>query len=130
MNKLVNELITKTAMARIKASKIKIDITKIGDEVFVYPNNSDSVFNPKYMSVFQYFQLIEFESFIKKYDKLTEEEIDNILKASNEFVFLKDLKEEIPYFIEELKRHGAKPVAIIYVNNILYGNKAEENKTI
>ena len=125
MDKLVNEMIAKTAMARIKASKVKIDKKSLGNEVFIYPNTEDSVFNPKYISVFNYYQLIEFENFVKKYSKLEEEEIDYILNASGEFLFLRKIKEKVPNFLAELRAHGAKPVAIIYLNERLFGDYLE-----
>ena len=111
---------------KIKSLAKSFDIElSLGNEVFIYPTTEESVFNPKYISVFNYYQLIEFENFVKKYSKLEEEEIDYILNASGEFLFLRKIKEKVPNFLAELRTHGAKPVAIIYLNERLFGDSLE-----
>lgn len=125
MDNLVNELIEKITRAHIKASKVKIDKKRLGNEVFIYPNTEDSVFNPKYLSVDHYYQLIEFEEFVKKHKNLEYNQVDDILNASSEFIFLRKIKENVPNFLDELRRHGAKPVAIIYLNDKIFGNGME-----
>lgn len=123
MDKLIDEMTRRIGKARSRASKVKINENNLGDQVFIYPNTEDSVFNPKYLSVFNYYQLIELEDFLKKYEDLNDENLDEILRASKEFRFLKKAKNKVPNFINELRRHGAKPVAIIYINDMLFENQ-------
>ncbi len=109
-----------------KASKINYEASNEEDTVFVYPTN-EGFLNPKYISFEHYFQISALEEFIKNNADLTNEQVLDVLQQDEDFVFLLELNGKIDNMIEELKRHGAKSVAIMYVSDKMYPKDANIN---
>jgi len=89
--------------------------------VFIYSQDGCEI-NPKYISPDEYNALVKFEHFVKVHNELTKEEIDEFLNCES-CLFLNKLNKSMPNFVSDLRRHGAKSVAIMYVSDILYSNK-------
>ena len=101
-------------------SKNKDSSTKI-DSVFVYESEEVEI-NPKYIKPSDYQQLVAFEKFIKNHEEITNENIREFLCGENK-MFISELYQNIPNFIDELRKNGAKSVALIYVSDKLYSHK-------
>ncbi|MBR4999168.1 MAG: hypothetical protein IKY10_04730 [Clostridia bacterium] len=123
---LVKDLATRVRKYQAKAKLVDIDSKKVADSVFVQYKN-ETLFNPKYLKVEDYFTIKAFESFLKKYPSLSKEEILEVLKShKKEFEFLQKFNSKYQNLIEDLKSHGAKHVAINHINNLIYGKNQEE----
>ena len=122
---LVKELSVKLKRYKAKAKLIKIDEEKLGDTMFVQ-QKAGTFLNPKYISVEDYFDIFAFESFLKVHEDLSTEQIEEILNEKYiDFKFLRTLNDSVGGMIENIRKHGAKSVSIMYVNNILYAKKDE-----
>lgn len=122
---LVKELATKVRKYKAKADLVKVDLKDVGETVFVQYKD-ETLFNPKYLKVEDYFSIKAFESFLKHHPELSKEEVLEVLKSEQkEFEFLKKLNKKMPTLIDDIKKNGAKVVGINYVNNLLYVKKEE-----
>ena len=122
MGKLITEMIARYAIARSKARKLNLNEQDYGNEVFIYPEN-EGVINPKYMSAFEYNQIVQFHEFLTNHEELSKSDVDEILNASDRFDFLLMLSNSIPNFVEELKKHGPKAIAIMYINDKVFSKR-------
>lgn len=120
INELVNELAEKLKKFRTKSYKVSFSEREAGDAVFVQ-RKEESFINPKYLKLINYFEIMGLEEFAKENQELTQENLDEILEFKKvDFAFLRELNNSIDNMLEELNKHGAKAVAIIHVNNMLY----------
>ncbi|MBQ8615525.1 MAG: hypothetical protein IJ415_03055 [Clostridia bacterium] len=118
--KLSEELAEYLKQAERKAKIVKLEERVGGDEMFVQIKE-ETFLNPKYISVIEYFQIFKLESFVKIYNELTNENLDCLLQQKfEEFAFLRKLNNSVDDLLDMLKIHGAKSVAIMYVNELLY----------
>ena len=63
----------------------------------------------------EYYHISEFYWFLKTNERLSNEEIREVLNSNNKFSFLRKLDNLIPDFFEELKMHGVMTIATAYV---------------
>lgn len=122
------ELTTKIRKYKAKAESVNLDTKNIGETVFIN-YRGETLFNPKYLKVEDYFVLKAFESFLKCHPELSKEEILDVIKSDKkEFEFLKAFNSKMPTMIEDIKSGGAKTTVISYISGLLYGK--EENLSI
>lgn len=122
MNKqeLAEELLQKVKYAEIRAKELKLDVKELGDKVFIQ-HEGEKLLNPKYIKLKEYFELVEFEDFVKSHEELTGRDYKDLLRAKFvEFAFLRKIYNTFDGVVEDLKRHGAHSVAIIYVSKKMY----------
>ena len=103
-----------------KKSKNKKENSSI-ETVFVYESEEVEI-NPKYIKPSDYQQLVALEKFIKAHEELSDEEILRFIGGKNK-MFVAKLGEVVPNFVQELRKNGAKSVALIYISDKLYSNK-------
>ena len=122
---LVKALSVKLKRYKSKAKQIKID-KKYGDTIFIQ-HKGETLLNPKYISLENYFEIFAFESFLKEHDYLTKEQVAQILdERYMDFIFLRKLFDMFGNMMETINTHGAKAVAIMYVNEMLYPKKESD----
>ena len=91
------------------------------DQVFVYESNGVNI-NPKYIAPEDYQHLLSFEQFVKNHNEMTDKEISDFIGTTDE-TFVSKLNKLIPNFVNELRKNGAKAVALIYISEKLYAKK-------
>ena len=125
MKELVKDLKRMFKYANEKAQKFD-DVAEDENAAFVYPHN-ESVLNPKYISFEHYFQITALEEFMKISPDLTNEQVLEVLQQDEAFAFLLELNGKINNMLNELRRHGSKAVAIMYVSDKMYPKDADVN---
>lgn len=125
---LVKDLATRIRKYSSKAQLVDIDFKNLGETVFVN-YKGETLFNPKYIKIEDYFVLKAFESFLKRHPELSKEEVLEVVKSDKkEFEFLKAFNSKMPTMIEDIKSSGAKTTVISYISGLLYGK--EENLSV
>ena len=127
---LVKELATKVRKYKIKARTVDVDFSNIGDKVFVY-GKDETLFNPKYFKLEDYFILKAFDAFLKCHQELTNEEVLEIISSKKkEFEYLQNFNAETPSFLADIRAYGAKSFVIAYISDMVYGKKDEEGLSV
>ena len=123
---LVKELATKVRKYQAKAKGINLDLKEIGEMVFVQ-YKTETLFNPKYISVVEFYTLKALEAFLKSRPELSTEEVLTVIKSNNkEFDLLQKFNDKVPTMVDDIKANGVKVFAINYINNLLFANKKDD----
>ncbi len=125
---MLNNLITKITYKLRKQEEVMHSLEKIENEdrVFVYEPNGVEI-NPKYIKPEEFQQLQNFEKFVKVHEELSDEEIFKFIKKGNK-IFINEIMDAVPNFIDELRNNGAKAVALIYISDKLYSKKEDKKE--
>ncbi len=123
---LVKELATKVRKYQAKAKGINLDLKEIGEMVFVQ-YKTETLFNPKYISVVEFYTLKALEAFLKSRPELSTEEVLTVIKSNNkEFDLLQKFNDKVPTMVDDIKANGVKVFAINYINNLIFANKKDD----
>lgn len=116
---LIDELRFQMKQVQERTQHVKNDPQNNSKLAFV-EFDGEMIFNPKYISIEEYLQIVELEKFMKRHPEIKNAELSFILNGNVfYFRFLKRLHDTIPGLAQTIKALGANAVAGIYVGTQL-----------
>lgn len=117
------ELMECVRTARQEAEKVNL-IKKAPAEIVYVQHEGQTFYNPKYLTVGEYYEIFELKNFLENNGDITNEELSAILSTNIfYFGFLRKLLKAVPNLVELIKVYDAKFVAETYVNYLLFPKK-------
>ena len=116
---LIDELRLQMKEVQEKSQEVKMD-KKITGDIVTFGADGKAVFNPQYISVEEYNQIVELEKFLHKHPDLNDRDLRSIFRGNVfYFSFLEGLRKSIPGFAQTVRAFGAGAVAGILIGTKL-----------